>query len=289
MSLRFSYILLKTNDILDKMELPIEAIPSENKPIDKRLAELHYPLFKLPANVMILGRCGSGKSSILYSMLTKGLVWGKKKKSIFDEAIIYLGTQDSKHAFEALPIKHSLILDEFDPDAFDDYMDDLKEDQMEKLNKGRPPLNTLLIFDDFVGQSLMKHNKGKASPLERLALTSRHEANTTLIFCSQIYKNSGFSHPAIRNNITTYIISQMTRPEIEKIAEELGQDLTPQEFIDLYDETMAKKPYNFLVIDMRRPLHLRITERFTIPIRRPARLLELDKKLLLRQDATAKP
>jgi len=31
------------------------------------------------------------------------------------------------------------------------------------------------------------------------------------------------------------------------------------------------------VIDMRRPLNARITERFTIPIPRPARLQELDK------------
>lgn len=270
------------------MELPVDAIPSENKPIDKRLAELHYPVFKLPANVMILGRCGSGKSSILYSLLTKGLVYGKKNKSIFDESIIYLGTQDSKYAFENLPIKNSLILDEFDPDSFDDYMNDLKEDQMKKLDMGKPPLNTLLVFDDFVGQSLMKHNRGKASPLERLALTSRHEANTTLMFCSQVYKNSGFSHPAIRNNITTYIISQMTRPEIEKIADELGQDLTPQEFINVYDTIMAKKPYNFMVIDMRRPLHERITERFTIPIQRPPRLVELDKKLGINKDATKK-
>ena len=268
------------------MELPIEAIPSENKPIDKRMALLEYPVFKLPANVMILGRCGSGKSSILYSLLTKGFVWGKNKKSIFDEAIIYLGTQDSKHAFDKLPIKNHLTLDEFDPDAFDEYMDDLKEDQMKKLDKGKPPLNTLLIFDDFVGQSLMKHNRGKASPLERLALTSRHEANATLMFCSQIYKNSGFSHPAIRNNITTYIISQMTHPEIEKIAEELCQDLTPQEFIEIYDTIMAKKPYNFMVIDMRRPLHERITERFNTPIQRPERLKALDKKLGVRQDAT---
>jgi hypothetical protein len=121
----------------------------------------------------------------------------------------------------------------------------------------------------------MKRHKGKASPLERLALTSRHEANCTIAFCSQVYKNTGFSHPTIRNNTTTYVISQMTRPEIEKIADELSQDLTPDEFIQIYDEIMARKPYNFMVIDMRRPLDQRITEQFHIPIKRPERLLKL--------------
>jgi len=38
---------------------------------------------------------------------------------------------------------------------------------------------------------------------------------------------------------------------------------------------MAKKPYNFMVIDMRRPLDQRITEQFHIPIKRPQRLLKM--------------
>lgn len=227
---------------------------------------------KLPANIMILGRCGSGKSSILYSLLSEGYTYGKNKKSIFDEGIVYLGTQDAISAFEKLPIKNHIVLQEFDPDDFEDYLNDLKKHQMEKLSRNRAPLNTIIILDDFVGQNLMKHNRGKASPLERLALTSRHECNATLVMCSQVYKNSGFSHPVVRNNITTYILSQMSRPEIEKIAEELSGDMTPQEFIEIYDKIMAKQKYNFLVYDARRPLDKRWTERFTIPIEQPNRL-----------------
>jgi hypothetical protein len=123
----------------------------------------------------------------------------------------------------------------------------------------------------------MKPNKGKASPLERLALTSRHECNATIMFCSQVFKNTGFSSPTIRNNITTYIISNMTRPEIEKIAEDHSQDLTPKEFIEIYDKIM-KKPYNFMVIDYRRPLNERITEQFHIPIKKPTRLDEEEER-----------
>ena len=64
----------------------------------------------------------------------------------------------------------------------------------------------------------------------------------------------------------------MSRPEIEKIAEELSGDMTPQEFIELYDKIMAKQRYNFMVYDTRRPLDQRWTERFTIPIEKPNRL-----------------
>jgi hypothetical protein len=224
---------------------------------------------------MLLGQCGSGKSSILYSLISEGYTYGKNKKSVFDEGIVYLGTQDAVDAFTKLPIKNHIILHEFDPDDFEEYMEDLKSHQMEKLSRGKPPMNTIIIFDDFCGQGLMKHNKGKSSPLERLALTSRHECNATLVFASQTYKNSGFSHPVVRNNITTYVLAQMSRPELMKIAEELSGDMTPDEFVAIYDKIMAKRRYNFMVYDTRRPLDMRWTERFNTPIEKPKRILDL--------------
>lgn len=248
------------------MELPVSTIPSENKPTDKRFKYMQYQLPPLPSTFMILGRCGSGKSSILYSLLTKGYVY--KGKSLFDEAAIWLGSMDSVDTFKNLPIKNKAILHEFNPEDFEQYVEDLRKHQMERLEKGKRPLNILLCFDDFVGNNLLKHHNGKASPLERLALTSRHELNATLVMCSQIYKNTGFSNPAMRNNTTTYIIANMTKPEIDKIAEEHSNEYSPEQFIEIYNE-MMKTPYNFMVIDYRRPLNERITERFTGSLKSP--------------------
>ena len=167
---------------------------------------------------MVLGRCGSGKSSIVHSLLSKG--YTHKGKSLFDEACFFLGSMDSIDAFESLPIKNKAILHDFSAEDFETYVEDLRQHQLERLSKNKRPLNILLCFDDFVGQNLLKHHNGKSSPLERLALTSRHELNATIILCSQIYKNTGFSSPSMRNNTTTYIIANMTKPEIEKIADE---------------------------------------------------------------------
>ena len=258
-------------------ELKIEVMPAEKKPKDRRIDNINYKdLPKIPANILLLGRCGSGKSSILYSLLTKGFTYGPKHKSLFDEALFYIGTLDSKHIFEKLPIKNSLVLEEFDPIDFSNYLDDLRAHQLEKLEKHKSPMNTLICFDDFVGAALMKRINNKSSPLEKLVLTSRHEANATIIFCSQVYKSSGFSTPTVRNNLTTIILAQMSRIELEKIAEEYSGDMTKDEFITIYDRIMAKKPYNFLVMDTRRPLNARWTEQFSTPIPRPQRLLDLD-------------
>ena len=258
-------------------ELKIEVMPAEKKPKDRRLDKINFKdIPKIPANILLLGRCGSGKSSILYSLLTKGFTYGPNHKSLFDEAVFYIGTLDAKHIFEKLPIKNSLVLEEFDPIDFSNYLDDLRTHQLEKLEKNKPPRNTLICFDDFVGAALMKRINNKPSPLEKLILTSRHEANSTVVFCSQVYRNSGFSTPTVRNNLTTIILAQMSRIELEKIAEEYAGDMTKDEFIRIYDKIMAKRPYNFMVMDTRRPLNARWTEQFSTPIPRSIRLQELD-------------
>jgi GTPase SAR1 family protein len=262
---------------MSQKELKIEVMPAEKKPKDRRIDKINFKdLPKIPANILLLGRCGSGKSSILYSLLTKGFTYGPKHKSLFDEAVFYIGTLDAKHIFENLPIKNSLVLEEFDPIDFSNYLDDLRTHQLEKLEKKKPPMNTLICFDDFVGAALMKRINNKPSPLEKLVLTSRHEANATIMFCSQVYRNSGFANPTVRNNLTTIILAQMSRIELEKISEEYSGDMTKDEFIGIYDRIMAKRPYNFMVMDSRRPLNARWTEQFSIPIPRPRRLQELD-------------
>jgi hypothetical protein len=75
----------------------------------------------------------------------------------------------------------------------------------------------------------------------------------------------------------------MSRIELEKISEEFAGDITKDEFITIYDRIMAKKPYNFMVMDTRRPLNARWTEQFSIPIPRPKRLQDLDSSIQVQE------
>lgn len=256
------------------MELPINVIPSEKKPKDKRLEEMKYreSLPAHPSNCLILGRCGSGKSCCLYSMLKDGYV-DAKGKSIFDEILIYLGTLDAVDAFKKLPCENIAVMNEFDPEAFTAYLEDLKVHQMERLSKGKPPLNIAIVFDDFAGKSLMKPiRKGGSSPLEHLLITSRHECNASIFYCSQAYKNNGFSTPIARNNMTHYIIYGMGRNEMQKVAEEHCGDMTEEQFLEWYFNVMKTK-HNFIMINYKKPIEERYTERFT-QIYRPGKTLQ---------------
>lgn len=265
-------------------DLQWEVVPAEDKPKDKRLDKVEAKFLpKLPATFYVLGSCGSGKSSILWTLLTKGYVYQSKKgkpKSVFDEALIYLGTLDARDSFEKLPIKNKLVLQEYDPESFEQYQNDLKANQMERLEKNKPAMNTLLVFDDFVGAGLMKKPRPNvAPPVEKLALTSRHETNTTIFFCSQVYKNSGFSAPSVRNNITVFIVSKMSRQELMKIAEELSEDYEPDEWLHHYDIIMAKEPYNFVVLDRRRPIGDRWSIKFHTAFPTSKKTLEMNRLL----------
>lgn len=252
---------------MPKKELPIAPIPSEMKPKDKRIEKLRYKeLPKLPVTMVQLGRVGSGKSSILYSLLTEGYVYGKNKKSVFDEMIFYVGNKESNAALEKIKCENKCILHEFDNDSFEEYLDNLKQHQLERLEKNKHPFQVAIVFDDMAGVQLLKKQKGKSySVLERLLLTSRHEAHCSIFFLSQVYKSGGFTTPLCRNNVMCWTISNMSKPEMEKIAEDHSQQYSPKEFLAMYNKAM-EKPYNFVTIDYRRPLNERIWERFSAPL-----------------------
>lgn len=252
---------------MPKRELPIAPIPSELKPKDKRMEKLRYKeLPKLPVTMVQLGRVGSGKSSILYSLLTEGYVYGKNKKSVFDEMIFYVGNKESNAALEKIKCSNKCILHDFVETDFEEYLDNLKQHQLERLEKNRHPLQVAVVFDDMAGVQLLKKQKNKNySVLERLLLTSRHEAHCSVFFLSQVYKSGGFTTPLCRNNVMCWTISNMSKPEMEKIAEDHSQQYSPKEFLALYNKAM-EKPYNFITVDYRRPLNERIWERFSGPL-----------------------
>jgi hypothetical protein len=74
---------------------------------------------------------------------------------------------------ERLNAKIKCVLNHFDAVAFEEYLEDLKKHQLNRLSKNKAPLNIAIIFDDFAAVSLLKKQKGHDSnPLERLVLTS---------------------------------------------------------------------------------------------------------------------
>jgi len=166
-----------------------------------------------------LGRVGSGKSSILYSLLTEGYVYGKNKKSVFDEMIFYVGNKESNGALQKIKCDSKCILHEYDNNAFEEYLDNLKEHQLERLEKGKHPLQVAVVFDDMAGVQLLKKQKGKSYSVTLSVFCSRADTTAMRVyfFYLKFINQGGFTSPLCRNNVMCWTISNMSKPEMEKI------------------------------------------------------------------------
>lgn len=230
------------------MELKVEVMPSEAHIPDKRLGKIQYKLPEIPSNMLFVGQVKSGKTSLMYSMLSKGYV--VNGKSVFDQIVVYCSTADSNEAWEQLPCKNIKVLNDFKSHELREYLEDLKQFQLQREKDKKRRHNVCLVFDDMASDMLLKIEKGQTrSTLEHLLLTSRHECNATIMFATQTYKSKGFLTPTVRANIRYYFLLKMNRVTIERIAEENSHNLTKDQFINLY-YYVRKQPYHFLLIDM---------------------------------------
>lgn len=235
------------------MALKIEGIPQRETLGDVKRDALMAAMVKkgedpsllpiTPATVIAYGRIGGGKSSIMYSWLKNMF------PRYYDEVLIFCGSSDSKKAFEGLPQKRIVFMTEYDNEAFTHYIDKLKEDQIERMEKKERPLNIFIGFDDVVFAEAMS-SKGKPTMAERVILICRHELNATVFICVQHSKQV---NAAMRNNTLYNVILPLQKNDLVKVAEEHAGHLSTEEFCRMYYNIMAKGKHEFIVVDYKAP------------------------------------
>jgi GTPase SAR1 family protein len=196
------------------------------------------PLPQKSFTMLLVGRSGSGKSSLLYSLLGKG-----KKNGIhigyfgvFENIIICSPSMESfkNDIFKDIADnkKHKI----FDED-FVDFVDEFTETNAELGN------NTLLVLDD-VGSSL----RSSAYVEKRFSsiLQKRRQKRLSTILLVQKYKDV---QPAVRSNIThSALFRSVNNMEEESIINELLH--IPKELIKKFLNFVYDKKFNFLFIDL---------------------------------------
>lgn len=237
-------------------EKVIEPIPSEDRPVDKKFNKLPFnkQLFRPPFVCRVQGMIGAGKTALAWSMLNK------LYKRYYDEVIIYSGTMDSRDAWETLPQKRIIVLNEWNPTEFLQYIQQLEKDQEERKAKNKRMLNVCILFDDMIANGISKHHAGKSSPLEHLILICRH-LNVSVIILTQDSK-TGMT-PAMRNNAMYHVLYRIQKNDLEKIAQEHAGDLTTEQFCNLYYSIINSAPHQFLIIDYKAPSHKRFRHGFS--------------------------
>jgi hypothetical protein len=230
--------------------MEVKSVATLSDGVDKKYEKIKkkFPYMSKPPFVMsVLGSCGSGKTSMITSMINKGGPF----YNYFDLIIVFVMTQDSNVLFEEAATKKTkvYVLNEFKESDLKDFYEKLEAKQNRLRDEGERLKNVLIIIDDFISDPRLI-SKTKPNILDKIITTYRH-ANVSLICVSQSYK---FFSPNIRRiNLTHLVVCGVNPTELDEVASEHSSEIVdPELFKDIYRGIRRKGWGNFLVVDYKK-------------------------------------
>ena len=232
------------------MALVTEMIPSESRPDDKKFEELphHELLIKPPFTMVITGSIGSGKSSLIWSMLNPSRGFYKK---YFDYILIFNGSLDSNKVWKDASTDKNVIDVEntWDNDKFQGFLTKLEREQMRREEEGEPLQRVCVVFDDAVTKGIS--NRHKINSVDDAFQRCRH-LSLSLICATQCYRQLNRSQRSL--NTLAFVITKVNYMDLMAIAEEHAGLIKPDTFIKMYRKCMKQKEikHPFLVVNYQR-------------------------------------
>lgn len=231
--------------------LPIPQL--NNMELDKDFKELpNHPILPYPTSkILSIGISGSGKTSLIYSMMRA--YQNEGRKPYYDIVYVFSGTKDSNRAWKT--IKNVVVFNDYTTGKLKKICNDIAKEQEMRMKIEKKPLKIFMIFDDLVGAKLFNKSGSGTGIIEHLSATCRHNLVGYAIMV-QRYKNASFETRA--NNVDVLTIGKITPEELSAIAKEhSGFYLTKTQFKKLYTDIMDTSPYAYLVIDYNEKDHKR--------------------------------
>ena len=239
----------------------------EDKPYDTKLTTIKHmnQLLKPPFRLSVVGSTGAGKTNLIKNFIFHFY------KNYFDEFYFFLGSKDEQELFEDLSRKHLVkkkkkkkqnmedkyfntkenddkpqddydekinIISRFNDTELSELMDDIENDE------DHP--RVLMLFDDMIFSNIS--NRHKLNSLDRLFMNGRH-ANISVIIASQKYTALNMSSRCI--NTSMMVLFGLNDKELKTCSEEHSNNITPNEFIQLYKKT-TQEPYTFLAVNYQK-------------------------------------
>lgn len=241
--------------------MPSEAKHKLTLKLNDKLNEINPILPKPPYFFLIQGSVGSGKTSLLYSLLRN-----YQKINYFDIIYVYNRVKDSDKVWQSFEkykivkkknkagkeeeeIKYITsveIYNDYDNKQLKDLIDSIDEAQTMRRDEGKRPLNILFVFDDMAYSGITKRASAPSS-LDQLIINRRHY-NISIIITSQTYK--ALSMNARTNNLTHMILMKANKKDRELIAEDHNAgEVSTEDFLKMYENVKKSGKYDFLVVD----------------------------------------
>jgi hypothetical protein len=225
---------------MSKIEIIKNKAPALARPefsVDGRLAKKldHFEVTKLMNKsnfTLYLGKAGSGKTSMLVSMLNTPSLF----KGVFHNVFLFMGknSRDSiKGSFFDKEVPPEDIFDELTFENLNAVYDKIRDDAEEGYK-------SLIIMDDVQRQM-------KDSEVQKLLLhlvNNRRHLKSTLFLANQNYKSLP---KQVRMVLTNLFVWKVNKKEFESLFEE-QVEMHKDRFLDVLS-TLYKDPHDFLFID----------------------------------------
>jgi len=192
---------------------------------------------KLPASYLVIGRSGSGKSTVLYNLLTSPELLGGYFNFIF-----VFSDVKADDILTKLELPKENYIQDFDDDTIDGILKKLEQKiENDGLEKCAPEYKVAFIFDDILNRQ--KFLKGNS--MRKLASANRHFLVSWFVL-SQYYKAIP---PVIRTNASAIIYFPASLAENERLSDEQClPGMSKKDFIELIDYATSE-PYSFMFIN----------------------------------------
>lgn len=201
-----------------------------DKILDKKMEKYELTKFiNCHSSNLIIGKPGSGKTSLLYSLFaTSDLL-----RNVFHNIFL----------FQPTPSRASMkdpLFDELpDENKFDELTKDNLEEVITRIEE-EPDLYHCIIFDDMTAYL---RDTGVKKLLKKLCYNRRH-MHVSIYFLCQTYLSL---EPDIRKCFSNLFIFKVSDMELEKIIIELAK--TKKDLVNKIGELVYDLPHNFLFLN----------------------------------------
>jgi len=181
---------------------------------------------------LLLGRPGSGKSSLMWSFL--------KNKKLLNGVYhnVYLFQPEHSRA----SIKNNIFKKHDESKMFDELTYDNLSEVIERIKGTDPKENNVIIFDDMA--SFLK-NKDTLILFKSLIFNRRH-IRTSIFFLNQTY----YSVPKeLRRLFSNIFLFKVSKNEMKNLFDEVVEDDQVKDMMPIISKVVFNKPYQYLFIN----------------------------------------
>lgn len=208
------------------------------------------PLFDLPFRLLLVGKSGMGKTSLIGNMLLRTDMYRKEFEP--ENIFIFSGSLDGdmklKTIINELEIPEQNLFDSYDETALEAVYDTLVDRYNEAIEDEENPQQSLVILDDLSFTGGFQSANKKNDQLHRLFCNGRKYLISTIV-TSQKYSQVS---TVARENATGVIVGQMSNKQLDLLEGDVNFLKNKKEFQNMLRENTPSK-HDFMVINFSVP------------------------------------